>query len=462
MKTMKQLLEERKQKRDAAANKRKEARELHGKADTEKRDRTPEEVSKRDGLLDEADKLDEEIRSLDDEIQKREADQNLTERMNRNTPEGRAANIPRGPEVGEDRNDPVTNPDSAKYSLMRAINLRAAGKEVDGYEGEISAEIAKRTGKEATGFYMPLALGLRSDLPRGTERRSNLDVTAGAGAIPTMLASDRFIDALRARTVLGSLGVTVLNDLVGEMDIPKKTGVSTAYDVGESENPAASNITIGTVELRAKTLGGNILVTRKMRKQTSMAVENMARMDLSDTINLGLDYRGINGDADQGQSDGLLQMSGVTTVAIDTNGGAPTWAKVVELETSVADANADAARMSYLTSAVGRGKLKTTVKAAGTSADFLMDKDGTVNGYPCAVSNQVPKNLTKAGGSNLTAMLFGDFSQLVLALWGGADVIVDPYTHSKNGDVIVAMLIDYDWQVRHAQAFAKIVDMVRT
>ena len=51
-------------------------------------------------------------------------------------------------------------------------------------------------------------------------------------------------------------------------------------------------------------------------------------------------------------------------------------------------------------------------------------------------------------------LLFGDFSQLVLALWSGTDIKVDPFTLSTSGALRIVALQDCDYLVRHAAAFA--------
>ena len=120
------------------------------------------------------------------------------------------------------------------YSLRRAL-ARALEREgrPDGLEGEVSAEIARRSGGHPKGFYMPF------DAPLG-ERRA-LDTTAGTGAIPTRLPRT-WIDALRARSVLATLGATIL-DLpglgrsTGKIQLPRKTAATSVFWVGEGGAP---------------------------------------------------------------------------------------------------------------------------------------------------------------------------------------------------------------------------------
>lgn len=85
-----------------------------------------------------------------------------------------------------------------------------------------------------------------------------------------------------------------------------------------------------------------------------------------------------------------------------------------------------------------------------------------INGYPALVSNQVRSTLTKGGtGGNtgLSEVFFGDFSQLLIGLWSGLDVLVDPYTGGNSGAVRIVTLQDVGFAVRHPEAFVYANDL---
>ena len=88
------------------------------------------------------------------------------------------------------------------------------------------------------------------------------------------------------------------------------------------------------------------------------------------------------------------------------------------------------------------GALKTTQKDAG-SGQFVATGDG-MNGYRAIVSNQVT-----AGD-----LFFGNFSDLLIGMYGGLDLTVDPYTNSTSGSVRLVALQTVDVAVRHAVSFA--------
>jgi HK97 family phage major capsid protein len=100
--------------------------------------------------------------------------------------------------------------------------------------------------------------------------------------------------------------------------------------------------------------------------------------------------------------------------------------------------------LAYITDAGTFGGLKTTKKDAG-SGEFVAGPDGRLNGYRTIVSNQITSG----------DVLFGNFNDLLIGMWGGLDITVDPYTSSTTGTVRVVALQSVDVGVRHAESFAK-------
>lgn len=111
------------------------------------------------------------------------------------------------------------------------------------------------------------------------------------------------------------------------------------------------------------------------------------------------------------------------------------------METDVASANADAGSLRYIINAAARGALKSTEKASNT-AQFVF-QDNEINGYPVIVSNQLQNN----------DALFGDFSMMVMGMWSGLDLTVDPYAGATAGTVRVIALQDVDYAVKQPGAF---------
>jgi len=137
----------------------------------------------------------------------------------------------------------------------------------------------------------------------------------------------------------------------------------------------------------------------------------------------------------------------------------PSWAHIVQLESDVAAANADVGKMAYLTNARVRGRLKTTSMVSGQNGFIWAGNDTPLNGYRAFVTNAVPSNLTKGTATGVcSAIIFGNFADMMIGMWGGLELIVDPYTGSTSGNVRVTALQDVDIAIRNVASFATMVD----
>ncbi len=356
-------------------------------------------------------------------------------------------------DVGMSRND------VKRYSMLRALNALAnpadvAAQRAAAFERECSEAVAGKLGKAARGFFVP------HDVQNSQRRDLNVTTaSAGGNLVATDLLAGDFITLLRNAMVVMGMGTRMLTGLVGNIAIPRHSGAATAYWVAESNAPMESQQTFNQVTMSPKTVGAYTDISRKLLLQSSLDVEALVQQDLATVLGLAIQQAAINGTGASNQPSGLLTLI-TPSVAGGTDGAAPTWANMVELETDVAVANADVGTLAYLTNAKVRGKLKGTSKVSGQNGFVWEGGDTPVNGYRAAVTNAVPSNLTKGSGSNLSAILFGNFADLIIGMWGTLDLMVDPYSNSTSGTVRVVALQDVDVAVRHAESFATMVDAI--
>lgn len=357
----------------------------------------------------------------------------------------------------------LSEKEARAFSFVRALNALAnpndkRAQEAAGYEREISSAAAAKRGKETSGIFVPTDVlrlhmgGQRRDLTVGT-------TTAGGHTVATDLLAGSFIDLLRSKMVIMGMGATMLNDLNGNIAIPRQTGGATAYWVAESGAPTESQQAFDQVALTPKTLGAFTDISRRLLLQSSIDVEGFVKGDIARVIALAIQLAAINGSGSSNQPRGILNTSGIGSVVGGTDGLAPTWDHMVDLESALSTVDADVGTMAYLTNAKVRGKLKKTQRFSGTNGDPVWEKDNTVNGYRAEVTNAVPSNLVKgSSGAVCSAIIYGNFADLILAFWSGLDLTVDPYTNSTSGTVRVVALQDCDVAVRHPESFAAMVD----
>ena len=359
--------------------------------------------------------------------------------------------------------EPIATPDNLdlnvqerqSYSLMRAFRNAAAGRDVGGFEREVSDEIAKRLGKEARGFYVPSDI-FKRDLVTSTD-------ASGGFLKPTDHLGGEFVDALRPTLVTASLGARMMSGLSGDVAIPALNAKTAVGFVAENAAPAAEGApTFRQITMSPKTVAQYVDLSRKLMMQSDPSVEQVIRDDMLRQFAAKIDEVAIEGGGSN-EPTGITQTSGIGSVAIGTNGGALTYAKIVDLEKEVAVDNAMGGNMAFLTNPKVIAKLRTISKqTSGVEGNFIMDPNGTVLGYDVASSNLVPSDLTKGSGTALSAVIFGNFSELMIGMFGGLDVLVDPYTGSAAGTTRISMFQDVDVAVRHAESFAAILDATTT
>lgn len=350
----------------------------------------------------------------------------------------------------------MTTSEKRKYSMVRALHYLAnprdnSARERAAFEIECSEAAAERAGKAPQGLLIPHDV-LQRDLTVGT-------AADGGDTVATNLLAGSFIDLLRDKMVLSSLGMQMLTGLVGNIAIPRQTGAASAYWVDESGSPTVSKQAFDQVAMSPLTVGAYTDISRKLLLQSSIDIEAFVQNDLATVIALELQRVGIKGGGSK-EPTGILATSSIGSVVGGTNGAAPDWADIIDLETAVSVANADVGTLAYLTNAKVRGKLKQTEKFSSSNGLPVWGEGANpLNGYRTGVTNAVPSNLTKGTAtSKCSAILFGNFADLIMGMWGGLDITVDPYSNSTSGTVRVVALQDVDLAVRHAESFAAMQD----
>jgi len=350
----------------------------------------------------------------------------------------------------------------SRFSIARAITELAQGRSLDGIEAEVNQEGQRRalnSGISVSGnLVLPDAvLAERRDLTATGQTTVAFD--QGGHLVATQVAEP--VSPLYARTVLRTLGARLLTDLTGNVSIPKieSTTISHKAETAafDESSPATSQIS-----LTPNRIGTFVEISKQLLLQTGNEIERLIRADLLENLALAIENGAINGTGADNQPLGLLHPdSGIdfTSVVGGTNGSAPSWEHVVGLETAVLHSNSPETKLAYVTNSKVRGKLKTTLKAE-TADSFIWPEGGTrLNGHTAAISSLVPSNLDKGSSTGVcSAMLFGNFDDLIVAMWGGLDIQVNPYIKDVEGLVRITASTFYDTAIRRPSSFAAMVD----
>ena len=421
----------------------KQAQTITQKAEAEKRGFTDEERS--------------ELRGLNDEIEKLNADLTEETRTISNLSQ-------KAPEVSKSEARDLDRFDIGK--VLRHLDRVHRGKpsQLDGIEAEMIQEgerTASAAGLEVRGMALPELITRRSAI----ERR-DLSVTGGTttqyGA--ELVATDKvgLLDDFYKKSVMINGGAMVLNGLVGNVDLPRYNAATDPAK--KSENAAADELspTFTSLSLAPNRLPAVIDISDQLLRQSSAPLETFLRSALSKQLSAVQEVAFWHGTGTN-EPTGVAATSGIGSVVGGTNGAAPDWADIVDLETAVAVDDALMGSLCYVTNSAVRGKLKKTVVASGTSADMIWDRrtpEAPLNGYAAHVSNAVSSGLTKGSSSGVcSAIFFGNLEDFVVGYWGGLDleIVTDKTLRTQGQRALVANLY-YDGGVLRAESFAAMLD----
>ncbi|MGX5834777.1 phage major capsid protein [Aeromonas piscicola] len=338
----------------------------------------------------------------------------------------------------------LTDQEVRNYSIFRAVralqpNASKADRDAAAFEIECSEAAQRQLGKTAQGILIPddvlnsraFNAGGADNTPAGAQSGQNLIDTTTAGS---------FIEMLRNRTTIMRLG-TPMGGLVGNVDVTRQTGGATAYWLGEGENSKEGTPQIGQLEMTPKTLAAYTDITRRLLKQSSPDAEGIVRRDLVNAMAQAIDYAGYYGSGTGNQPRGIKNYTGIN--AVDFAALWPTYAELVAMESEIAADNADIGQMGYIGNARFRGNCKTAPKFGTGTESVIWEPGNTVNGYRTEITNQI------ANGD----VFFGNFADMLIGMWGGLDLTVDPYALSLSGGLRLVVFQDIDFVLRRVESF---------
>lgn len=337
----------------------------------------------------------------------------------------------------------LTPKEKRNFSLLNLIRSEVNQTKDAQFEREVCEEYKKKRGitTQRDGLIIPYEA-----LPLSHGKRAAI-MSSGTGSdlVEENMSSD-VIDYLRETSITMRAGATVMDGLVGKYDMASLDTPATAHIVSEVDESGAevalSSMDFGSLTFTPNTLMVSQGITRRQLNQTSIDVEAIVRRELFVAIADAIDRSAIRGTTPAG----IMNTGGVNTVNLAT-ANTPTWGEIVDMETRVAEDNALRGKLAYVTPPSVVGTLKQTLKSAGVSGYIL--EDGRMNGYPVFASAYA----TETASPFQKDVIFGNFDDLMLGMWGGFELTVNPYTHDRRGIIMLTLFKEFDVQVRHAVSF---------
>ena len=318
-----------------------------------------------------------------------------------------------------------------EYSFQDAMKAAYSGT-LTGLVKEMDQEArneARYTGQMYKGIAIPTSV---------LEARAI--TTSNVNEVETM----SFTDQLQANLVLASAGANFYSG-VKNMKFPVISGITTTF-VGEtggsvSAAGSASSLTlspqkcISIVEISAEAMTQNAGIEAAIRRNMAASVAAQLEKNLL---------------AAADNSDG-----GPQSILADAADGGSTLdaAALLAMESTVLGNNVPllGGRFAYLCNSDALAVIKGLAQVASVSPIYD-NRDKTINSYFSFVSSNVGNK-----ASNFDSVLFGDFSRVHIAQFGGLDVLFDPYTSAASGvgRMIATSLVDGN-AVDNGTAFVEI------
>lgn len=393
--------------------------------------------------------LQSDINKLDDQIAQRKTEEAAEQRAaSLAAPKPADTSVNRGPSAQEAK-------DLRSYSLLKVVRSRTSQTPLTGIEAEVHQQAeaeAREAGVGIDGIGIPSSLATTIFAP---ELRAMNVTTPGDGGYLVPEEPQHLITALREAMAVGRAGAVTLGGLVGDLPLNSLAGVTVAW-ASETGNAGETNPAATQYVMKPKRITAYSTLTNMFLKQTSPDVERALRNDYLGAIMEAIDAAAIKGGGSN-QPVGILATNGIGSVLGGTDGALPTLAHMLELEEQVSIAKALQGSLAYVTNHKVRRVLKGTNTA--TNSGIMVWQGNDVNGYAAYSANSVPSNLTKGAATEVcSAIIFGNFNDLLIGQWGGFDILVDPYTQGIGGQTRLIAAMHVDVGVKRAASFAAMLD----
>ena len=309
----------------------------------------------------------------------------------------------------------------------------------------------------------------RKDLSQSTD-------TAGGYTVPAQVMPG-FLEALRsAAVVFPNAGITILDNLRGSpVTLPKQVGNTTVQWVGENVAPTPSDVTFGQVSLTPKKAAGLVKISNRLIRMGSIA-EQVVRANLTRSLGLELDRVCLRGSGAAGEPRGIANTAGIVNVEIDTNGGPFTFEVAADMQIAVDESDAIARNQGYVGHPRAFHSMKTeriaqfSGQTAGAYVILPMSNQQVSDllGYKFLQTTQIPKNLVKGSGTNLTEVYFGNWADLYLGIWQDITLKASDQTGDPSGSAFtqdqlwILGQMEVDTMVVRPTSFALVNDATTT
>lgn len=291
----------------------------------------------------------------------------------------------------------------------------------------------------------------------------------GGGFLVQAETQDEVIELLRPMSAVRQLNPVMAPMDAGKLTLPKLTSGASGGYVGESSAQNADQPEFGSVELSAAKYVGIVPISNDLirRPTAGGSIDQMVQDDIAGAAGQDSDIAFIRGDGSGGEPVGLLhqaQASNRLSANATVNLANVTNDIGLCIQT-LGDADVRMIRPGWIME-WRTWRYLITVRDGNGNLVFKPEMDnGTLFGFPFAVTSQLPRNLDASGDGDddETELYFADFADVVIGETTGILLDVFPAAAYNNSggtvvssvsrdESVVRIIVEHDIGLRHDES----------
>ena len=271
-------------------------------------------------------------------------------------------------------------------------------------------------------------------------QRTTMNSSNVASLVESMPRGDLFVDNLLPMSAVLGAGATILSGLLKAISIPKETTELSAFFVAEGAAISESNLTIGSITVTSRRISGTASFTLESLVQSNPQIDNLIRQSLTSQISQALDSAALQGNGSAPNPTGIVNTSGVNTLATAGN-STMLYSEALQALGKLEEDDARSETAAFIMNPTNFSTIASTAVDAG-SGRFVVE-NGQIVGR-----RVVQSTLATAG-----TVVLGDFRQCIVGMFGATNIVVDSVTQARSATVLVTHHQMTDIAIRHPEAF---------
>ena len=362
-----------------------------------------------------------------------------------------------------------------EFNLLRALNAAAHGRALDGAEAEMMQEAQREAAS------MGLALRGNVALPSSyLQMRNTYGNDSGQAGVDDAVTTTGTVaaavrEALRPQSVIQQVGATQLTGFVGDIKLPTLPNDS-ASTPAEGAAATAFTAAMQAVTLTPQRYAAEITVTKEALNQATGNMQQVIANDFGRAIGNQIDRVAFQSMIDAGGTltggtlalsatagDSRAQSEATIILATETGTNDLPVASAVDVAKLWGDITGNGVANGTFVMHPSTAAVLFNTNTTGAGGAPVM-ANGQIYGYNVVTAGTFPRldiDAAKAdqflnGGTDVAfgdvalcgGILYGDWSNVFWATWGGLSLTIDPYSGVSAGTVKIVADQFFDVKLR--------------